>query len=221
MLKKALLGLSLLTASYLSSAAIVTQSQVTGADMVGLEVTVDYASGGQETLLWQMISNTPLMTGDPILDMNGYSGGVTGMGFSLIQAGVTLGGYDDSTPANPYGLWTLTNTGQSGDITGFKLSGLAANVAFDILDTAVFTPNSGSGQHFISNVGSTGTYSDQVNAMYDDLFYTLDVTFDTLLGGQESALFFADTEIVGVSEPATLAFVLAGMALFSRRLSRK
>lgn len=221
MLKKALLGLSLLAASCFASAnIIVTQSSVTGADMVGMEVTVSFDDGSTDSGFWQMISNTPLSTGNAIIDMNGFSGGVVNATWSLIQEGFTLGGYDDAGTA--YGLWTLTNNSSTANITGFTLQGVGAGVAFDIEPDSIGTPNSQTGQEYVSDTISSHTYTDQVNASgtYTDLFYTLSVDYATALGQSESALFFAETDLVGVSEPATIAFVTAGLLLFTRRFAR-
>jgi len=221
MLKKALVGFGLLAASCFASAnIIVTDTSVSGADMVGMEVTVSFADGSSDSGFWQMISNTPLSTGNPILDLNGFSGGVVKSTWSLIQEGLTLGGFDDS--GNPYGLWTLSNLSSASDITGFTVSGVGAGIAFDIDPDVVGTPNSFTGQAYVADRSGTSAYSNQVNASgtYTDLFYTLSVTFDDSLAQSEAVLFSADTDALGVSEPASIAFVMSGLFLFARRFAR-
>lgn len=210
---------------------IVDESSITGADMTGIEVSVTFGTGQTqftETGIWQVISNTLLTTGDPLIDLNGFVGGVVTESWSFTQSGLTLGGFDDNGTA--YGLWTLTNTSASGDdITGFSINGLTSDsaIAFDIdADTEGFT-GSNTGQAFISDFGdnATGTYSNQVDASFSDLFFQLDVLFNSssVVDSGASINFFADTELlsaVEVSAPATAGLLLTGLAFMSRRQKR-
>lgn len=222
MFKKTLGALGLLAVTSFSNAAVVvTDSVVTGDEMAGMSVQVNFDTSASMTGSWSAISSTPLTTGNAIIDLNGFVGGWVTPNFSFTQSGSTLGGITGptDTPANtPYGMWTLTNTGTE-TITGFSIFGQAAGVAFDIVPVTTGTPGSDGGQEFVSDIASKHAYSNQVDAAFSDLYYTLTVGF-TLDAG-ESINFFADTDKVSqVSAPASMAFVLASLVLFSRRLSR-
>lgn len=219
MLKKALIGLSLLTASSLSSAAyVVTQQIITGADMAGITVEVNFADGNSELATWAALSAN--------------SGGVSGNSWTLVQEGDSLG--NETSPGVFDGLWTMTNTSADANlaITSFTISGQPGNVAFDTVSFDNVgddegTPGSNQGRFFIADsvapfTAATGEYFGLVDSQFDDLFWDLVVTPETMLMQNDQVRYFADTDLAAeVSAPATLALTLAGLALFTRRQSRK
>lgn len=209
----------LATASLAHAIPVVTDDVVTGNQMTTLKVTVEFLGGSFESKMWEVISNTPLNTGDPIIDQNGLSGGALADTWSLVQSGPTLGGFNDDGIA--YGLWTLKNLGDT-PIVGFSLDGLTKsgiNVAFDITPGVEVTPGSGGGQEFISASATDHTYSNLVNPLYSDLYWNLSVDIENHLTRQQTLLFFADTDLVNASAPAALGLVFGGL-LFARRFKK-
>lgn len=218
MLKRVVAAGSLLAMSLCANADfVVSQSSITGADMAGMEVTVMFADGSTDSGVWSVISNTALSTGDPIIDMNGFSGGVTAADWSLTQSGLTLGGVDDA--GTFYGLWSLVNNNAASDITGFSVNGFTANslIAFDVRDDVVGTPGSDSGMAFVSDLPASGAGSNAVNVAFDDLFWQLDVMLGSGLAATEELRFFVDTDAMAVSAPATMSLVFGGLVLLARR----
>ena len=220
MIKQALIGLSLLTASSLSNAAfIVAEDIITGADMAGMTVEVNFAGGSSETITWAALSTD--------------SGGAIGSSWELVQEGNTLG--NEISTGVYEGLWTITNNSSDANlaITSFKISGQPGLIAFvTILFLNVGddegTPGSDQGRGFIADdvapfIAATGEYFNLVDAQYNDLFWDLVVTPISALMMGEQVRYFADTDKAAaqVSAPATLALTLAGLALFTRRQLRK
>jgi hypothetical protein len=222
MLKRAVTAASLLALSLVTNAAIVQQSSITGADMAGMEVTVTFADSSTETGVWQVLTNTPLATGDPIIDANGFSGGVVASTWSLTQAGFSLGGFDDA--GTPYGMWTISNLSSSVGIAGFTINGLtaASSIAFDIDSDAVQFPGSEFGQAFVAEngVAAVSSYTNPVDVLFTDLFWQIDVFFDSPITDGNSVDFFSDTDAMSVSTPATMGLLLGGLVLLSRRATR-
>lgn len=215
--------MGLLASASVANAAFVpfvTDDVVTGDEMVALKVTVEFLGGASESQMWEVISTTPLNTGDPIIDQNGFSGGAIADTWSMVQSGPTLGGFNDQGIA--YGLWTLKNEGDT-PIVGFSLDGLTGpgiNVAFDITPGPTEgTPDSSGGMEFVSASGTSHTYTDLVNPMYSDLYWGLSVTIDNHLTRQQTLIFFADTDLVNASAPAALGLVFGGL-LFARRFKK-
>lgn len=193
-------------------------SIITGADMVGMEVTVTYESGLFETKTWEMES-----LGNGLIDtlnLETAIGGVTGDGFILKQQGDSLGNLDNNgTVGNSsddtfFGLWTLTNT-SSETITELFVNAIAGNVVFDTLFNTGAANGSGLGRAFDSPIsGPTAVYSD---LYLDELYGAMTVTLS--LESDASITFFADTDLVAVSTPASLSIML--LALCGLTLRRK
>ena len=226
MFRKILLSLGMLAISAATNASvIVINDSVTGADMAGIEVTVTFENNTAESSIWAVIADNGGVT--PV-DAEGRVGGATAATWSLSQQGSTVGGVDQGVL---YGLWTFEST-NSLSITRVSISGMIAgltSIVFDSipLDSASpteLTPGSGGGQGFVTQFsGAVGTYADQVNPLYDDLFYTLNIDFSNPLEQGEIMTFFADTDQVSTSVPApsTLAILLScGMIFVVRRFSR-
>ncbi|GAB2694074.1 PEP-CTERM sorting domain-containing protein [Aliiglaciecola aliphaticivorans] len=219
MIKKIIAGLSLVGMSLSAqSAIIIDESNITGADMAGLEVTALFGDGSSEVVTWSAYPDVILGTGDPIADAEGFSGGVTGTGWSLTQQGFSSGNV--SPAGDVYGAWTLTNDAVASGIFAFSISGIDSGIAFDIDSDNVDTPDSGVGVAFATaSAFDTAIYTDQVNAEYDDLFYSLSVLLvSSPIAEGEELTFVADTETLKVPEPATTAMILSGLLFGAARL---
>lgn len=208
MLKKWTLGIILLSTSLFSQAAVIYQTDITGADMAGIEVTVNFASGGSETQLWSVISTALGTTGNTIIDHEGFSGGVTGTGWSLTQSGFTLGEVDAGTF---YGLWDFQNADDN--VTSFVIDTNDTGVVFDtdfIALGGVDTNGSAQGRAFDTAASATGLYSDPV---FEELYNIL--TIDLAVAGTDFT-FMADTDLATeVPEPSTLFTFALGLIAFT------
>ena len=210
--------------SVASANVIVTDSDLTGADMVGLEVSVNYDDGSTASGIWQFLSNTVLNTGNAIADAEGQSGGVFNNSFELTQQGFTfgdIGSPGSNFPGQLFGLWTFINYNTAANVSSIVLNGMIngpAQYVFDRTAGTEVTPGSNVGRAFTPSLkGVTGVYSNQVNGSYDDLFYTLTINFSQALVAGEPLQFMADTDQVSVSEPGILALMLVGFGLAARR----
>lgn len=191
---------------------------VTGADMAGLQVTANFSDGFSETLTWQVISAGSGLT--DTVSLEGEEGGVVGTMFSLTQQGDSQGNVDNNMTDDLsddifYGLWTLTNTSTNA-LTSIVISALTTNIVFD----SVFDDNgngSDFGRAFTPSVSGTTTYS-YSDLVQDELYSTLTINSD--LTTNESLDFFADTDLVEVSAPATASILmlsLLGLVMNARR----
>lgn len=226
MFRKFILSLGMLAISAASNASVIVISDsVTGADMAGIEVTVTFENNTTESSIWSVISDNG---GVSVIDAQGRIGGTNASTWSLSQQGYTLGGVDQGVF---YGLWTFINNNSFG-VTNISISGMMAGLTSIVFDSipidsaspTELTPGSGGGQGFVTQFpGAVGTYADQVNPLYNDLFYTLNIDFSNPLEQGETMTFFADTDQVSTAVPApgTLAILLScGMILVVRRFSR-
>jgi hypothetical protein len=193
-----------------------TGFSTTGAMMDGLRVTATFQTGLVETRAWA--------------DTGAASGGVSGTGWSLSQAGDTF-----------TNAWTFSFTGTAAALQLVSLvldgSGPGQVTIFDT-DTdatpAQDTPGSARGTNFSITSGCVGcdgtaVYSNQVgigaNPPLGDIFHTLTVTFTGGTGPRSNFSFLQDTDNdirlnQPVPEPGTLALVglaLAAVGLRARR----
>ena len=189
-------------------------SAVTGADMVGMEVTVTYTDTTTETLVWDMISMDP---NQPYNE--GYSGGVSGATWSLTQQGDSI----SETPpgANlPLGAWTFTYDGNGVGIESVYIDAYAGDVVFDTVEGDASANGSGPGRMFLTDGYSlTSLFSMNIE---DELFGALTlsgVNGGALIDTAGSFQFLIDTDKVAVPTPATLGIFTAALGLmgFSRR----
>jgi hypothetical protein len=161
-------------------------TSITGADMVGINITATFDDNTTETVIWESISTNLGNSGNNIVDYEGYKGGVTGAGWSLTQQGFTLGNFGGG---NSYGAWSFTD--DNANITGLKIDTTNTDIMFD---TATFnsilqdTNGSGQGRSFITDqAGVTGSYSVNVQ---QELYKILELS--GLTG--ENFNYFADTD---------------------------
>ncbi len=200
-----------LLASSSSAFSNIINSVVTGADMVGIEVTAEFSNGMQESLIWQSNIN-------PVADPFGehLAGGVSGQGWSLTQQGFTLGNFDPVQGV--LGAWTLTNTSMY-QLSSLTIDAIAGGFVFDALDGAEGTVGSGPGRFF--QTGSTEpvvpVYGDIYNA--PDLFGSLELYFADF-GPNDSMQFLADTDQVAVNVPEPSSFGLMALGFLGLAFTR-
>lgn len=210
------LGFAVLLSAGNAHAAFI--QQVTGADMTGMEVTVEFTNGSTETLTWALFSADPSAP-----NLEGYSGGVTpaSLLWGLSQAGDTIGEYI----AGPLGVWTLYNEDASVGIHSLFINAWAGNVVFDTAFGDASMNGSGPGREFTYDNSNTTVMATFSNNYMDELYGGLTITGaggSSLLPGTGIFQFQIDTEIVktvGVPAPATLAIAL--LALVGLAFRRK
>ena len=201
MLKKWILGMILLSTSLFTQATLIN-SNVTSADMAGIEITAVFGDGSQDTQVWSVFSST--------------LGGVSTSSWSLMLDGNTFGDFDSST-GTFYGLWVLENLSVADGIVGLTVNAGIADFYFDILPgTATSTQGSEAGRPFDSNAGSDiATFSDFYSS--PDLFGIMEIAGFTL-DVSEQLQFLTDTDRAEIPEPSTMfTFALGLIALISLR----
>lgn len=220
MLKKWTIGITLLTTSMFSQASII-ETSVTGAEMDGMNVAVcfdvDLDNNGQNDCYSDVWAADGADSGSA--SVNDW--------FSLSLAGNSFPDFDPVLNKQ-HGHWTLNNLNADYDIVSFSIDAIIAGVVFDavygdlnagIID--VVTPGSGAGYPFMSTNGdAVANFSGQLDPAYNDLFGQLDVSFgQSSLAANGSMIFTVDTDLVAVSEPATL-FTMALSLVALTRLRR-
>lgn len=178
----AIAGLYALTALPTQAATVLTGFQTTGADMGGMEITVDFLDGLSETSIWAPI--------------NSSSGSASGDDWSLSQSGNTFNGFD-----NP---WVFAYSG-TGTITSLNINAVPGNTVFDILPVDFGTPGSADGGAFTVTGGQAPTtfdYSVPIDISVGDLFGQLTLTWDGGFGAGTLA-FLADTDSGTIDNPVT------------------
>ena len=212
-MKKLLLVLSLAVCGTPAYAAVIT-SNVTGADMAGINVTAYFVGGGSETATWITTS-----TDGSIAYQEGYAGGAFGTGWSLSQQGDTLGQFGPG--GQLLGVWTLNNA-SGNSLMKIAIDALMADIVFDNMFGAEETPGSGPGRPFTSgpaNAPGSVVYSDLYSA--PDLYGSLTLDWGvTGFASGNTFQFMADTD--AIPEPATVLLFAAGLlGLASTRTKRR
>mgnify|MGYP003669241986 FL=1 len=213
MLKKWMVGLTLLSTSLCSQATLITSS-VDSVDMAGIEVTAYFANSTQQTLTWSAFSATQA----------GVDNGV----WSLTLEGNTFGDYDDFDDNDPntgqfYGLWNLTNTSTTNLLMGLSINAGIKGFYFDVLSGSAGTPGSEAGREFVSDAGNAVVESYANEFSSPDLFGVLNIGWqvpDTGLISGQSLQFQTDTDkatpTVSVPEPASIAMFSLGLLALTR-----
>ncbi|MEO0825160.1 MAG: hypothetical protein AAFW84_20935 [Cyanobacteria bacterium J06635_15] len=178
----AIAGFSAFNASSSQAATVLTGFQTTGADMGGMEVTVNFLGGLSETAIWQ--------------PTGGLSGGAFATEWSLTQSGNTFNGFN-----NP---WVFNYDGFE-RITSLIIDAVPGNTVFDILPVALGTPGSADGGAFTVTGGQAPTtfdYSVPIDISVGDLFGQLTLDWDS--GFEAGSLaFLADTDSGTIDNPVT------------------
>lgn len=229
-LNKWMLGAALSVTTLFANASVINyDTLVTGADMAGLDITLNTATG-TESLSWVTTSTmldtapsvlasdgvTPLTPAQiDIYEKQGESGGVSSTDWSLTQQGYTNLDFDGPVL---FGLWTFEYTGTD-PLVSLVLDAMGTDFVFDT-DAIDNTANtSGVGAPFtIAGTSPVASYSNQVDA--DELYKTVTIDFDAQ--SPTSFSFWLDvdkamTSSVNVSEPSMFIVLLSGLALVVRR----
>ncbi len=189
-----------------SASAVQLISIITGADMVGMEVTATFSNGSSETATWIVtdVPATPVPAGSPVGDFEVYAGGAFGSGWSLTQRGETFGDVDLANNLF-FGQWTLSNqTGVTMD--GLVIDALAGGIVFDNIFGVEHTPTSDVGRPFTPNSSTvTGAYSNAYSN--PDLWGTLALSFAGGFTNGSTLNFMADTDKM-IPVPGTFLLVL-------------
>ncbi|MBP0016685.1 MAG: PEP-CTERM sorting domain-containing protein [Cyanobacteria bacterium SBLK] len=199
----AIVGLPIATVSPAKAFGFI--SDITGADMVGIEVTVSFENGSSEMGIWAA-------TG---VD----SGAASGTGWDLSIAGNTN-----------FGAWIFSYTGTK-TISSLLIDTLPGNTIFDTILLPELTPTTGIGNRFGSFSGASPTeenYSGTVLGALEDVKTSLELVWEN--GFNDPVLaFVADTDgIEGfnpdpepVPEPTATLGILGSLALGTVSLRKK
>ncbi|TPV53835.1 hypothetical protein FJ444_20105 [Aestuariibacter sp. GS-14] len=189
-----------LFASFQANASYV--QGVTGADMVGISVTVEFANGSSESAIWQAISAT--------------AGGAFGASdWALILDGDSFGEYD-SVSNTYYGLFNFFNG--PFDVVGITLDILSEGFVFDTAFGDASANGSGAGREFVSSdPQATVSYGSLVE---DELYGTLDISAFVAAG--TGLAFMTDTDAMAQGEvPAPAGLLLVAFGLLALRATRR
>lgn len=168
-----------------ASATTLTGFMTTGADMGGMEVTVNFFDGTSETQIWAAT--------------DAISGGSFGTDWQLTQSGNTFASFN-----NPF---TFQYTGSS-SVSGLYLDAHLGNAAFDILPDITGpnqTPGSADGNYFQLTSGTAPTtilYSLPIDISQGDLFGRLSLEW-AAPGFTGTMTFLSDTDSGTTFDPIT------------------
>ena len=189
-------------------------SNVTGAEMAGIEVTAIFTNRAPEMATW-----TTTGTDASIPYQEGFSGGAFGDGWSLRQQGDTFGEYGPG--GQLLGLWTLEVDSQY-PLAMLYINTMAADVVFDYVAFFEVTPGSSVGRYFISDQNSPPA------AMYYDwIGFDLagGLALNWMMTGQPftgTMNFMADTDMyASVPEPSSVLLLTAGLIGFAFSSKKK
>lgn len=159
-----------------AQATTLTGFTTTGAQMGGMNVTVNFLNGTSESAIW-----------------SGASEGAFGSDWSLSQSGNTFN--------NP---WSFDYSGL-GSIASLIIDAIPGNTVFDI-GTNPSTPGSAAGRQFSVQSGlnpSSFEYSVPIDISTGDLFGSLSLFWDGGFTASNSLRFLADTDRGSIDDPVT------------------
>lgn len=162
-----------------AKATTLTGFQTNGAQMGGMNVTVNFLGGTSDSAIWS--------------PTGGVSGAASGSDWSLSQSGDTF-----SDP------WSFSYSGL-GTITSLIIDAVPGNTVFDI-GTNPSTPGSAGGREFDFQSGlnpSSFEYSVPIDISTGDLFGTLSLFWDGGFTANNSLQFRADTDSGSPDDPVT------------------
>lgn len=189
-----------LFASFQANASYV--QGVTGADMVGISVTVEFANGSSESAIWQALSTT--------------AGGAFGASdWALLLDGDSFGEYD-SVSNTYYGLFSFFNG--PFDVVGITIDILSEGFVFDTAYGDASANGSGAGREFVSSdPQATVSYSSLVE---DELYGTMEIS--AFIAGNNGLGFLTDTDAMADGEvPAPAGLLLVAFGLLALRATRR
>ncbi|MBP0016082.1 MAG: PEP-CTERM sorting domain-containing protein [Cyanobacteria bacterium SBLK] len=182
------------------------KSDITGADMVGMEIEVGFLDGSSELAIWQV-------TGAD-------SGSAIGTDWNLSVNGDTL-----SAP------WDLSYTGD-GAIRSLYIDTSLGNAVFDWVFLPELTPETGSGNDFVSSSGTKPNVLSYNNFVgnFGDIFTLLKVYwYDGITKSETPFTFSIDTDGIErldpdpepVPEPTATLGILGALVLGTVSLRKK
>ena len=200
------------TVEYVDS---LTGHTTTGYDMTGMEVTVNYSTGGSELVSW---------------DAGGVGTGAIGTDWSLTMNDPALSTFYHSH-------WVFDTSGNA-LIESIVLNGFAHNIIFDNDIDNMGTPGSDWGIPLQTDYYATATsYTGNINVTYfgdvaisgttafGDIFQGMSIQFaDDAFGAGDTFTFYQDTDNIvdPVPEPGTiLLFGVGVLGLVGSRVWRK
>jgi len=162
-----------------AKATTITGFATTGADMEGMNVTVNFLDGTSDSAIWSATV--------------GSSGAASGSDWSLSQPGDTFGG-----------SWSFAYSGL-GTITSLIIDAVPGNTMFDT-GASPSTPGSALGWPFTFQSGLEPTsfaYSVPIDISAGDLFGTLSLFWNSGFTANNSLRFIADTDNGSPDDPVT------------------
>ena len=159
-------------------ATTLSSASTSGYHMAGTEVTVNFLSGGSETVSW---TATDSMTGTAL-----------GTDWSMSQSNNTFSG-----------PWIFNYSGLD-SVASLMINVIPGNTAFDTISGLEVTPGSGNGRLFTLVSGQAPdsfNYSVPIDISSGDLFGTLSMSWDQGFTGMMS--FVADTDSGTMDDPVT------------------
>lgn len=199
-MKKILAALTLSAAASFSANASYVQG-VTGADLAGIEVTVQTATGGSESATWQATSATA-----------GLAAGTSDWFITL--DGDTFGDFDPVT-GDIYGLFSFFSGAL--DVVSITLNMVGTGLVFDTEFGDASANGSGAGRELVSDLPQYSvSYS---NLVEDELYSTL--TLSGFIDAGSFAGFLTDVDAAAPAVPAPAGLALIGLGLLGMRTFRR
>lgn len=178
---------------------------VSGADMVGVEVSVEFSDGSTDSAVWTA--------------MNSTIGAAISLDWGVMLNGDSFGQFDSSTNTF-FGMFIISNTSAL-DMVSLTIEALAAGFVFDTEYGDTSANGSGAGREMVASAPTiVAAYSDN---FMDELFGTIMLTStDGVLveAGMREA-FMTDTDMITSDVPAPAGLLLMALALIGFRATRK
>lgn len=214
--KKLILSVFLITFCRSALAGVIYNTDLTGADLSGLQVTANFINGASETLLWQTFFTNLGDSGNDIADHEGFSGGVIGGGWGLSQQGYTLGDFDGQ---NIFGAWSFFD--QTNSVSSFVLDVVDTGLVFDTVFLSSLSDDiNGSAQGrpffaFHNNQLFSGANAQYTNAIDNELFKTTTISLTDI--GAEFSFWLDLDKAIDVPEPPVVFIFISALVYLVRK----